>query len=483
MAGSSGIDNGYGAALLTVGSALPSSLMDLLAIDAIVPGSPPSYQVCKTIFVDHPLGGKMAESPVKLAQSQQREVSIPGSPEKELKEAFEKEWAAMKADQAIRNTATLARVYGIASVAIVEDGVDPADALEMDGIASRQLTFNVLDPLNTAGSLVLNQNPNSPDFLKPKFITAAGVAYHPSRSCTLMNEQPIYIQWSNSAFGFVGRSVYQRALYPMKSYVQSMITDNAVQEKAALLVAKLKQPGSIIDQQARNWFGFKRQQIKGAKTGNVVSIGTEESIESIDLKNLRDAAEFSRNNILKNIATAADMPASMINQETLAEGFGEGSEDAKNIARYIDGVRGDLKPVYDFFDNICMHRAWTPEFFETIKRLYPDTYEGMSYDTAFYEWKNAFVAAWPNLLIEPDSEKSKTDEVTMKAAISIAEVLLPICDPENRATVAGWLADVANEKRHLFDSSLSIDYDALASYTPPSPAAFEKEPPTESGRE
>ena len=469
------------ASVLGTGSVLPSSLMDLLVIDALVPGSQPSYQVCKTIYVDHPLGGKMAESPIKLAQSQPREIAIPGSPEYELKDAFNAEWKRIGADRVIRQTATLARVYGISSVAIIEDGVEPSAPLDFDKIAAARLNFNTLDPLNTAGSLVLNQNPNDADFLRPKFVAAGGVSYHPSRTCVLMNEQPVYIQWSNSAYGFVGRSVYQRALYPLKSYVQSMITDNAVQEKAALLVAKLKQPGSIIDQQARNWFGFKRSQLKGAKTGNVVSIGVDESIESVDLKNLRDAAQFTRENILKNIATGADMPASLINQETLAEGFGEGTEDAKIIARYIDGVRLDLQPIYEFLDEICMHRAWTAEFYETIRAKYPDTYGDKNYNAAFYEWKNSFVAKWPNLLVEPDSEKSKTDDVTMKAAIAIAEVLLPVCDPENRATVAGWLADVANEKRHLFESTLQLDYEAIASYIPPAPLA-EREPPTESGR-
>lgn len=480
----SGVDDSAQAVLGTT-NALPSTLMQLLATDQIQPGSHPSYQICKTIFTDHPLGAKMAEAPIKLAQSQEREIQIPGSPEKELKEAFDKEWGQIGgtgADLIIRNTMTLARVYGISSVAVLEDGKDTEKPLQMDKLYEADLSFNTLDPLNTAGSLVLDQDPNSESFMKPKYIRVGAKNYHSSRTVILMNEQPVYIQWTNSAFGFVGRSVYQRALYPLKSYIQSMITDNLVIEKAGLIVAKMKSPGSVIDQNARNWFGFKRQAIKGAKTGNVVSIGVDETLESLDLGHLRDATEFARNNILKNIATAADMPASLINQETLAEGFGEGSEDAKNIARFIDGVRLDAAPIYDFFDKIVMHRAWNPDFYKTIQAKYPDVYGDVPYETAFYEWKNSFAAKWPNLLAEPDSKKREGDDVILKAMIAAAEVMLPELDPENKANVIEWMQDTINNRKFMFDSHLDIDYDALASYVPPEPPEEPNEPTPESSR-
>lgn len=481
MAFASGVDSGA-TAILGTGNTVPSDLMDLLMVDAIQPGSAPGYQTCKTILVSHPLGLKMTEGPIKLAQSQKREINIPDAPD-DLKEAFETEWdkiGGTGADLIIRSTATLARAYGIASL-IIGGGGKPNEPLDLDKVSGEDLFFNVLDPLNTAGSLVLNQSPNSPRFMRPEQVRADGVTYHPSRCVVLMNEQPVYIQWTDSSFGFVGRSVYQRALYPLKSYIQSMITDNQVTEKAALLVAKLKTPGSTIDQRTRGWFSFKRDTIKGARTGNVVSIGTDESIEAIDLKNLKDAAEFARNNILKNIACAADMPASLINMETLAEGFGEGSEDAKNIARFIEGIRGDLALIYNAMDNIVMYRAWDKAFYESIQRKYPEVYEGVDYLTAFTAWKNAFKAKWPNLLQEPESDIAKGENETMKGAIGIYEVLAPNLDPVNRAALAVWLADIANSRKTLFSSPIEIDQELLEQYEPP--AAEEPENMPESGRD
>lgn len=483
----SGNNEDGGAAILGVSMSNRSPLMQILMADDIQPGDSPSYELCKTILAFHPIGAKMVDAPIKKAQSQKRAIKIPGAPEKDLIKAFDKEWeqtGTIGADKIIANVMRTARAYGVGSVVAGAHDFPTDEPLPIDRLHELSLYYNVLDPLNTAGSLVLNQDPNAPDFQKPQHIRVGKSDYHPSRAVVMLNEQPIYIEWSNSAFGFVGRSVYQRALYPLKSFVQSMITDNAILEKAMLLVMKMKPPGSVIDQQARTWFGFKRQALKGAKTGNVISIGIDEDIESLDLKNVREAAEFARNNVLKNIATSDNMPASLINQETLAEGFGEGTEDAKVIAEYIAEFRKGMAPVYRFFDNIVMRRAWSPDFYASIQRKYP-SYASVPYETAFYEWKNAFEAEWPNLLVEPDSEKAKVDDIVMKAAIAIVEVLSPMLDPESKADLAIWLADIMNERELMFSAPLELDRDAIANYVPPIPmgeSEHEPEPLVESGR-
>jgi hypothetical protein len=485
----SDFNNDGGAASIGTGASIPSSLMQMLDAQDIVPGSAPSYELCKTIFSFHPMGAKMAESPIEEAQSQEREISIPDSPEDDLKQAFQREWMAIGmtgADEVIKGHQTLKRVYGIASLGVGGrflngDEFPTNEPLPYDRLHEMEIYFNTWDPLNTAGSLVMNQDPNAPDFQKPQYIRVAGKDYHSSRAVIALNESPIFLDWTNSAFGFVGRSVYQRALFPLKTYVQTMITDQAVAEKAALLVAKMKSPGAVIDQRARSWFNFKRQTIKGAKTGNVLSIGIDESIESIDLKNLRDAAEFSRNNCIKNISTAAKMPAAMLYQETLTEGFGEGTEDAKIIARFIQRMRIEMQPDYRFMDEIVMRRAWSPDFYKTIQRKYAE-YLTVPYETAFYEWKNAFTATWPNLLVEPESEMVKVDDIVMKSAIALYEVASPQLDPSNKAKATIWLAEIANERKKLFSKPLELDEEELAAYVPPEPPK-EPKPIVESSHE
>jgi len=477
-----------GSAFLRIGSSVPSSLMALLECDDIVPGSSPSYQTAKTLYTYHPLGAKMAEKPIDIAQSQKRLITIPGGPEDELIEAFNVAWNKLGgegADQLIKRTVTLSRVYGIASCVALAKDLDPNEPLPYDRLHELELGFNVLDPLNTSGSLVMDQDPNSPTFLKPRGISVAGKSYHASRASVIMNEQPIYIEWTSSAYGFVGRSVYQRALFPLKSYIQSMITDDFITQKAGLLVFKMHSPGSVLDRLSLTFGAVKRRMLQGGRTGNVLSIGTEENVESLDLKNIKDASEFARNNILKNIAASAPMPASMLNDETLAEGFGEGSEDAKAIATFVDGFRREMDSIYRFFDKIVRHIAWNPEFYASIQRKFPEQYKAVPYETALVDWSNAFKAEWPNLLTEPDSEKFKTSDIVMKSAIALFEVLLPRLDPVNAASAAGWLSDVANGQPMLKDTPLNLDLELIENYEPPTPDPVKEpgEPIVESAHE
>jgi hypothetical protein len=207
----------------------------------------------------------------------------------------------------------------------------------------------VFDPLNIAGSVVLNLNPNAFDFLKTKGIVVQGQKYDRSRTQIIMNEDPIYLSYTVASFGFVGRSVYQRSLYPLKSFIQSMITDDMIVRKSGVIVAKLKPYGAVVNQIMNMAAGFKRQLLKEAKTDNVISINIDEAVEALDLKNIDGAYGMARKDILENIAAGDDMPAKILIDETFAEGFGEGTEDAKNIAQFINRVRIGMNPLYEFF--------------------------------------------------------------------------------------------------------------------------------------
>lgn len=442
------------------GTPVGTQLQQILMGDDIQPGSDPSYQLCKTIYLYHPLGAKMVETPIKIAQSRPRQISIDGCPEQEVRDAFVVEWDALKADYYIRGASYQARIYGVGAVLLL-DGDDRAEPLDPWSLPDKPIAFNILDPLNTSGSLVLGQNPNSPDFQKFTHVTAAGVAYHPSRACVKFHEQPIYIAYTSSAFGFSGRSVYQRALFPLKSFIRTMATDDMVATKAGLLIAKLKNSSSIINAIMAKAASIKRALLKEAQTNNVLSIDVDEDIESLNLMNTDASMDKARSNILKNIATAADMPAQILEQESFAEGFGEGTEDTKNIIRYVSGVRDELKELYEFFTNICQHRAWSPDFVESMKAAYPELYGQRGYNEIFLEWQKNFKAIWPSLLEEPESEQAKFEKVKLEGLITIYQELREDCDADNKARLVEWLMENANELKHLFRISMDLDIDGI----------------------
>ncbi|WP_430996911.1 anti-CBASS protein Acb1 family protein [Klebsiella quasipneumoniae] len=455
---------------IAIGSCSPE-LITLLDSDDIQPGMSAGYQTCKTIYLFHPLGGKMVDRPIKMAMNESRTVHISQAYgiEQRLRDAFEREWKALGADKHIANAARISRIYGVSAIAMLVDNQEPSSAVDYRTLYKHNVTFNILDPLNTAGSIVLNQDPNAQDFQKVDGIRVAGKPYHKSRCVVQQNEDPIYLAYNSAAFGFTGRSVYQRALFPLKSFIQTMRTDDMVSVKGGLLVTKIQGPSSVVNNMMQKLSGIKRMMLKRGKTGEVLQIGANDSIESIDLSNLEKPLDSSRNHILENIAAAADMPAIILNSETFAQGFGEGTEDARSVAVYIDNIREWLEPLYDYFIRICQYRAWSIEFFNSLRADVPELKN--TYSLYFSSWINNFEYRWPSSLKEPESEKVKVDEIRFKAIVSMLEVLLPQVntDDENRSLLIEWAQTNANANESLFPQRLDLDIESLKANRPQQP--------------
>lgn len=450
------------------GSTTGNALQQLLMAEDVQPGDDPSYQLCKIIYVYHPMGAKMVEAPITIAMSKKREIYIPNSPETLIKDAFEREWKKLGCDKHIANVMHLKRIYGIAAIAYGAKDFPTDRPMQPDQLANVELYFNAFDPLNTAGSLVLNQDPNSPDFQKTHSISVQGKAYHRSRTCIVLNESPVYIAYTNSAFGYVGRSVFQRALFPLKSYIQSMITNDLVIRKAGVLIAKMKQPGSIVDNLTKKFMGQKRDLIAEAEQGNVISVGETEDVQTLNLNNTDTAIGTARTNIIEDIASSANMPPKLLLANGYASILANGTEDFKSTMQYIDSIREEMEPLYEFFDRIVQLRAWNPEFYATIQAQFPE-YAGIGYTQALYKWKNDFTAKWPSLQEEPESDKADAEKVKLDAIVSIYEKLSANLDPENKAKLTEWVMDNVNSMKTMFTDPLNLDIEALMNYEPPQP--------------
>ena len=181
----SGADQDFSQASLAAQNGVGTPLARLMLAEAIEPGAAPGYELCKLIYSYHPLGAIIAEAPITRAQSKARELSCNVLGEKRIIAQFEQTWEQISkvgATVVLHNICKTSRMYGISSLAVGDERKNPSTPLDINTIAVSDLFFNVLDPLNTAGSLVLDQDPNSPDFLKPKGIFVNGVPYHRSRA-------------------------------------------------------------------------------------------------------------------------------------------------------------------------------------------------------------------------------------------------------------------------------------------------------------
>jgi hypothetical protein len=323
----------------------------------------------------------------------------------------------------------------------------------------------VFDPLNMSGSVIMNQVPNTPEFNQAMRVVANGKNYHRSRFQVAMNEEAIYIAFTDSTFGFTGRSVYQRALYPLKSFIKTMVANDTIASKIALIIARMKSPGGVINKVMMAIASLKRKILKNATTGEVVTIDPEETIETLDMQNVDGAGTFARDNILKDCATAADMPAKLLQNETMIGGMAEGTEDAKNISKYIDGVRLDMKANYDWCDNIVRYRAWmSPLFWKRMQEQYKEELAGMTHEAAFVEWCRAFESTWPSLMVEPESESIKSEEVKFTTCIDLFEAMFPVLDPGNQAKMMQAVLENISKNEHLFPYGFELDFDELKAY-------------------
>jgi hypothetical protein len=443
---------------LSFNSTQVSALSELLSAD-IEPGTSLNYQTCKNIFLYHPLGLRLASGPISEAMSKPRRLFLgTGGPiEDRLEKAFVKTWERLRLDEAIHSAGTQTRVYGAAGIIVGIPDVASNAPLSQSMMGSEGLYINVVDPLNVSGSLLLNQDPNSPFYQKPDGVAVQGKVYHATRTCVLFNEDPVYLAYNPAAFGYSGRSVFQRPLYPLKSYLQTMIANDVVAVKSGVIVAKVKQAVSAAVAAAAAALGLKRADVKLAASGNVLSIGHDDSIESLNLQNLDGPLTVSRRNILEDIAATDDMPAVMLTSDTLSSSMSEGTEDADRILRYVGRIRKWLTPLYSFLDPICMRQAWTPELFAQLKSEFPNTIGGLSYEAFLQHWENRFSWEWQPLREEPESKRQESDKTTAQAIRDFLQVVLPYVDPKTRAALIVNATRNLNDLKHVYKHEIVID--------------------------
>jgi hypothetical protein len=445
---------------LVYGTPTGDGLNGILSSNDLQPGDQPSYQTCKTIFEVHPLGGKLSEKPVAMAMSQKRKITIDGAPGDDVIEEFLRARKELDLDGKVYRGGVIAKIYGISGMFIGIKDIKSNEPLTMEQLKDASLYINVIDPLNAAGSLVLNQDPLSPDYLKPREVTVAGQQFHRSRSCVLINEMPVYLGWTDSAFGFSGRSVYQRILYSLKSYIETMKAADMLAKKCGVIVAKTKQQSSATNNIAAKFMRRKREDVKLAQTGNVLSIDVGEDVESLDLTNLSSSLDTALTHIRETIAAGSGTPAILVNEETFASGLSEGLQDYKYVAEFIEGIRAWLEPYYTFTDRIAMVRAWNEDFFKIIQQRYPE-YEDKPFEATVAEWRRQFKAEWPAFLKESESEVHNRVKDQVISLVAVFDALKQTLDPDSMTNLIMWIVDCVNSLPGIVPSQLMIDQQSL----------------------
>lgn len=447
-------------------TAANSQLLKLLDARAIQPGSPASYELCKMLWNYHPLGGKLVEKPISMALCKPRSWNVKTDPDERVIRRFQEVWDKLNITEKIRDVFFTARCYGAAAIGIGTIDQDSETELDKALLTEENVFINIFDPLNVAGSMVTSQDPNSPSFQQADlFLLVSGKNWHPSRTIKVFNGSPVYLAYQSSSYGYTGRSVFLRSLYPLRSYLKTMEANETIADKIALIIAKMAQNSSVISGIMQKIGSIKRSFVKSGQNGNVLQIGKDDNIKSLDLNNVEGPLKIARDNIISDIASGSDIPAILIKEEAFAQGFSDGSEDSKAISQYIDGVRQAINPVMGYFEDLIQYIAWNEEFYESVKEEHPDVYTD-DYKTTFYQWKDEFTASWQELIDESPNERRDSDAKVIENAAKLFAILAPKLDPINVAKASDWLASISNSTETYKDNPLTLDLDALINYQP-----------------
>src|SRR5215469_12310336 len=120
-----------------------NALQELLVAPDIVPGDVISYETCKQIYLYHPLGARITEGPVSLAMAQKLDIKVPNSSGEKCGEAFAEEWKNIGGDFLVHNILTVSRIYGVASIALLVEGMKSSESINYWDLPDLNISFNI----------------------------------------------------------------------------------------------------------------------------------------------------------------------------------------------------------------------------------------------------------------------------------------------------------------------------------------------------
>lgn len=259
----------------------------------------------------------------------------------------------------------------------------------------------------------------------------------------------------------------------LAAFLVSMEVDALVLKKSGVLVAKTKPVGAAANRMSMWWQRKKASDVKRSLNGNVLAIETDEDISTLNMANTADAMTTARNNVISNIATALDAPAVILQNDVLTNGFGEGKEDSKVIAQFVERYRNEIEHIFEFMIPRIQELAWTEEWYASFVMANP-AYASISFQSATNYWRNNFEYVWPNYLTEPDSEKRKGEKDTFDSYMALFEKLQAgMKNPEKRRALAQAMVDLtqSDDLQTLLPVPIPIEFEE-EDFAEPAPTEF-----------
>ena len=364
-----------------------------------------SYDECKNIYRTATLGKRIVEGLPNFAMSAEREIDIHKAPPEAI-EKFKETADEMKQDEAIKRTIYNSRIYGTGAlyVAMYDEEKEEDDFTTkptFENAHKYKMKFTVMDPLNISGSRV-DLDPLSFHFLQVIDIQVNSKQIPKKRIAVSHALEPLYLDSRTSLIPFSPPSVFYNMVELLKQYDDAIKSIGDLLYKAGAIIykypAKAKLNGVTIDA-----ITASKQILEQKRSGEVISISADSSIEDFPIANLSGLIE-SINKLEDDITKALnDTPASILFDKSLSNGFSEGDKDKETEISIIESFRENkLTPLYNLTDYYVMLKAWDSAFIDDMRYKYSE-YKDKTDSEIFRSWAENFKFQYGNLFPEPES--------------------------------------------------------------------------------
>ena len=364
-----------------------------------------SYDECKNIYRTATLGKRIVEGLPNFAMSAEREIDIHKAPPEAI-EKFKETADEMKQDEAIKRTIYNSRIYGTGAlyVAMYDEEKEEDDFTTkptFENAHKYKMKFTVMDPLNISGSRV-DLDPLSFHFLQVIDIQVNSKQIPKKRIAVSHALEPLYLDSRTSLIPFSPPSVFYNMVELLKQYDDAIKSIGDLLYKAGAIIykypAKGKFNGVLVDA-----IEMSKQILEQKRSGEVISISADSSIEDFPIANLSGLIE-SINKLEDDITKALnDTPASILFDKSLSNGFSEGDKDKETEISIIESFRENkLTPLYNLTDYYVMLKAWDSAFIDDMRYKYSE-YQDKTDSEIFRSWAENFKFQYGNLFPEPES--------------------------------------------------------------------------------
>lgn len=385
---------------------------------------PLSYEECKDIYTYWFLGKRIASALPNFAMSAPREISFGNLPPV-IYDRYNEILKKYEVEKTIKQSAVYARVFGMSAVYASfsqKEGeefraYDSTKPLSYDNLQKGKFAFNVLDPLNFAG-VQINQNPLDLDFQKIESITInGGTKVHKQRFCTILNGEPFYLRWIDSAYSFGSPSIYQNMQGLIKSINTSLVALERMATKASAVVFKTGEDG-ILNSLTIEASERALKEMRAMRMDGGVKIPKDSDVSFFNLTGV-DVVDSIIDKMNQCILMALnDTPSNLLLDKNLAQGFGDGDNDFKALIATIESYRQNtLKSVYEFVDKFCLGLAFDLGFLNETFSEYKEDLRDLEIFSV-RDLREAILQSfkWEFGNLYPDTEATKQDNLSKRLA-------------------------------------------------------------------